>query len=844
MKKTFAVIDGNSLLFRAFYALPLLEAEKGVYTNAVYGFLSMLFKMIDQYRPTHVAVAFDTREPTFRHKAFDAYKAGRKETPQELLDQFDLMRRVLDALGIRHYELPGYEADDILGTIAKRVQAQGDEALLITGDRDSFQLIGPGVRVLFTRRGITQVELLDRQALFEQFGVYPERVPDLKALMGDASDNIPGIAGVGEKTALKLLGQYDTVEGVLDHAGVIPGKLGERVRQGAQSARMSKMLATIDTDIPLDFDPAQCQLRPFTDPQAAELFQRLNFKSLLGRLTSAQAPQEAQQDAPEHVWTRLQADDAQAFEAFCVQAAASAKAAVLTGDCFSVAFDNQVITAAVRRSLIDEGLDEQDLLRGLAPLLAAPNDKVFWDKKALLEKLRPLGIGIAGAFDDVMLLEYLLDGQQEKKFYTDAAQLYDAPERCLKKLAQENMTPLYTQMERPLCDVLAQMEQEGFTIDKADLRAIGDDLHGQMRALEQVIYLQAGHPFNILSPKQLGKVLFEELGLPAGKKTKTGYSTDAQVLETLQGKHEIIDSILEYRMISKLYGTYIDGLIDKADASGRIHTTFYQTGTATGRISSADPNLQNIPVRTEQGRIIRRAFVPRDAQRLLVSADYSQIELRLLAHMSGDETFIHAFLNGEDIHARTAAEVFDVAPDQVTAQMRSAAKAVNFGIVYGISDFGLARNLGVSRKEAAGYIERFFERYPLVRAYMDRNVAMAKSEGYVQTLFGRRRYIPELKSGNHNTRAFGERVAMNAPIQGTAADIIKLAMVQVSRGLEAAALDARMILQVHDELILDAAQDQAQAAGELLKTHMQGAAQLCVPLLVSVKYANNWQDAK
>lgn len=842
MDRKIAVIDGNSLMYRAFYALPLLNNADGVYTNAVLGFLTMALKVINDYSPTHIAVGFDMHGPTFRHEKFDQYKAGRRETPIELVPQFDLLRQVLEAMGIKYYQLSPYEADDILGTIAKKCAEDQDEVILITGDRDSFQLIDDNVKVLFTKRGISDVDLLGREELKEKYGVYPERVTHLKALMGDNSDNIPGIPGIGEKTALKLLDQFGSLDEIFANTDQLKGKQREKVETGKESALMSRELATIVCNVPIDFVVDDCKIGDFSG--AKPIFEKLGFRSLMSKLglNGASAKESKGFKAKERKTVTVNADNAE--ELVIKASKADLSALYMKEGLVEIAFEDTVLRFEERVSLLDEGFDYDTLMDTIRPYLESNGKKAVYDIKSIRNQLAKKGISLNGEFDDVMLLAYLLDGQIDKLDINGAGMVYDSLLYYKAQIKGTEIEKLYNDIEHPLADVLFDMEQTGFTIDKSELRSIGDELKKKMTDMEQVIYLLAGHSFNILSPKQLGTVLFEELGLPASKKTKTGYSTDASVLEGLIGQHDIIEAIIEYRATSKLYGTYIDGLIDKADNSGRIHTTFYQTGAATGRLSSADPNLQNIPVRTEQGRIIRKAFIPLEEDHVLVAADYSQIELRVLAHMSNDVNFIKAFLDGADIHAYTASEVFSVPLEMVTSEMRSNAKAVNFGIVYGISEFGLARNIKVTRKEAAGYIQRFFERYPDVKAFMDRCIADGKSQGYVETMFGRRRYIPEISSGNYNTRSFGERIAMNTPIQGTAADIIKLAMVNVSKALKESGLGAKLILQVHDELIIDSPKEHAQEVGRILQENMQKVVSLNVPLIAEVKIAKNWLDAK
>ena len=841
---TIAVLDGNSLLYRAFYALPTtMEASPGVYTNAVYGFLTMLLKIIGDYSPTHIAVAFDMHGPTFRHESYSEYKAGRRETPAELIPQFDLIREILAAMSIKCYMLKSYEADDIMGTISRRVDSADFDTLLVTGDRDSFQLINDNTSVLFTRKGISEVDLLTPDNLPEKYGVTADKVTDLKALMGDSSDNIPGIAGIGEKTALKLLAQFGTLEKALDGFAELKGKLRERIENGRASATLSKKLATIDCTIPLEFSVSDCELKDLAKTDAAQVFAKYGLKSLINRLALS-APEVSEPAAPQIAFEEKIIADVEDAKTVISQLDKEKMIALSFGNGAQIAAEGILYSFPIKQSLIDDGIDEEALFPALKPLLESDARVWLYNSKETRTMLTSRGIALTENAQDTMLCEYILDGEAEKQSFETAADIYRAAVYYEEKLNRSGLKHIYTDIELPLSRLLYKMEGAGFTIDADDLRSIGNSLLSQMKDIEQIIYLLAGRSFNILSPKQLGQVLFEELGLPSSKKTKTGYSTDAQVLEGLIGRHDIIEPLLEYRTLSKLHGTYIEGLISKADKSGRIHTTFYQTATSTGRLASADPNLQNIPVRTETGREIRRVFVPSSPENVLIAADYSQIELRVLAHMSNDQSFIKAFVNGADIHAFTASEVFGVPLAEVTREMRSNAKAVNFGIVYGISDFGLARNINISRKEAADYIDRFFERYPNVKRFMDEAVAMAKTEGYVSTIAGNRRYIPQIKSSNHNIRSFGERIAMNTPIQGSAADIIKIAMLRVDEALTTNGLKAKLILQVHDELILDAPQDEIEAASALLKEAMEGAVKLNVPITAEVKVAKNWKDTK
>lgn len=845
------LIDGYSLMHRAFYAIPALSND-GVYTNALFGFFNMLLKVIGEAKPDYLIVTLDAHAPTFRHGQYAAYKAGRKPMPEELRPQLQMLRDTLDEIGIEKVEMAGWEADDLMGTLSRSAAEQGAESVLVTGDRDSFQLIGERTRVWFTRKGLSEIEDLTPEALEQGYGVRPDQVPDLKGLMGDSSDNIPGIPGVGEKTALKLLAQYDKLEAVLEHGDQIKGKLGERVRGGAQTALLSKRLATIDRGAPVAFD-RQTAVLPAAE-KFVPAFRRLGFRSLLERLNVGPAAPEETHEAQENWGEEENLDTAEAVASF-INRRVDAFALHRQPDALAIAdSDGRRARIALQGDLLSPGLDEQAALQALLPWLTGDAVKRVFDVKAWRTHLFGMGLRMEPPYMDVGLAGYLLepsDSASVEKLCdrqlgqpATAQGLYRLAEIQREKLRQQGMEKLFDEVEMPLAGVLYDMEREGFRVDRTALTQLQEQFGQKLAELQQAVYEVTGETFNILSPKQLGAVLFEKLGLPAGRKTKSGYSTDAEVLEGLVDAHPAVGLVLQYRAYAKLKSTYVDGLLKLSDDQGLIHTTLNQMVTVTGRISSAEPNLQNIPVRTELGRLMRRVFVPRSADNVLVDADYSQIELRVLAHMAGESNMIDAFLKGEDIHASTAAQVYGVELSDVTPQMRSSAKAVNFGIVYGISDFGLARNIGVTRREAAEFIEKYFAQYPRIKQYMDGCVQLGHEQGYVSTLLGRRRNLPELKSGNYNTRSFGERAAMNTPIQGTAADIIKVAMVRVARALRQEGLQARLILQVHDELIVDAPRDEAERVGALLRREMEHAADMAVPLTVEVKTGNSWYETK
>lgn len=847
MSETFVIVDGNSLMHRAFHALPPLSNEDGVYTNAVFGFLSMLLKVISDVRPQYLAVAFDLHGPTFRHADYHEYKAGRKPTAPELRPQFDLIKDCLSAMGVRMLTCPTFEADDILGTFARRCEEAGIHAILVTGDRDSMQLVTETSHVLYTKRGVSDVVMYTPEKVLEDFGVMPSQIPDLKGLMGDASDNIPGIPGIGQKTAIKLLAQYGTIENALDHADAdLKGKQREKMLDGRQSGLMSKKIATITRHVPLDdVSLEDCRLGDLSGGR--EIFEKLNLRTLISRLENL--TEESRTETP--LLTFEEQDTLETAQAVSLWinslASVDTRIAILLQESgFSLAeMGGKCAFIPFSQGLLGGGLAPDEAAKSLVPLLTGSKPLVLFSAKRLKTQLAAWNIALTAPFDDDQLMQYLLSPQSGK---------YETPENAsallLRTLADEmaleaqNMTSLYQDIELPLLDTLYSMEKAGFLVDHDELARLGAQYHDQIESLRSEIFeLCDVQPFNLNSTQQLGHVLFDVLNLPARKKTARGYSTDAETLQELADLHPAIEKILLYRQITKLNSTYIDGLLRLMDKEGRIHTWFDQTTAATGRISSSEPNLQNIPVRTAMGREIRRAFIARPGC-VLIDADYSQIELRLLAHLSADEAMCDAFNRGQDIHARTAAEVYDVPLSEVTPQMRSSAKAVNFGIVYGISDFGLSNNLHISRKEAAEFIDRYFARYPAVRRFMDTCIAEGKAQGYSITMYNRRRPLPELASSNYNRRQFGERAAMNTPVQGAAADIIKIAMNAVHQQLRAQGLSARLILQVHDELIVETPFEEEVTVRHLLTDCMEKAAKLRVPLIADVKSGHSWFDTK
>ncbi len=832
MKKTL-LIDGNSLINRAFYALPILSTDEGVYTNGVYGFLKMFYKAVDEYQPDYIVCAFDLKHPTFRHQRYADYKAGRKKMPEELVPQIPLLKEVLKQLGVFTFELKGFEADDIIGTYSRLSEEEQIEAAILTGDRDSFQLISPYVTVWYTKKGISDIVKLTPDNLKENYGVNPNQVCDLKALMGDSSDNIPGVQGVGEKTALSLIEKYSTIENLYDHADEIAGKMGEKIRNGKNDAFESKFLATIVKDVPVS-PLVETAYNPPSDEIMAEIFKKYQFKSLYERVGGKEEVFEAKTlDFSEFSFS----GDTLAF--------------FMDGDEIFVALNEKTqYRISLTMDLLSEGMNLDSAISILTPYMQDKTvKKVFYDVKSAYHLFN----NIENVNGDIMLAEYLLSAGTEDFSVDKILSRYSASKgasallyihsKQLTALEKKELTSLYYDIELPLAKVLYSMEKTGFYVDNNVLRQLGNEFSGRINELTKEIYFLAGKEFNINSPIQLSDVLFVDLGLPAQKKTKRGFSTDNDVLESLE--HPIIKPIIEYRQLQKLKSTYVDGMFSLVSPKdNRIHSTFKQAVTATGRISSTEPNLQNIPVRYEEGRQIRRAFLSKDDDHVLVNADYSQIELRILAHLSKDETLINSFNNNEDIHTRTAAEVFNLDIDKVTSKERSQAKAVNFGIVYGISDFGLAKSIGSTKKEAAEFMEKYFDRYKNVEKYLKDSVNDAKKHGCAKTVMGRRREIPELRAQNYNVRSFGERVAMNAPIQGSAADIIKLAMLKVYEALEEKQYLGKLILQVHDELIIEAPTEHAEECRALLKDIMENVITLSVPLIVDTNVGRTWFSLK
>ena len=877
------VIDGNSILNRAYYGIRPLTTRDGLYTHAIFGFLTTLLRLEGEESPDALCVTFDVHAPTFRHQASEAYKATRKPMPEELQVQVPVLKEVLDALNIPRYEKEGWEADDLIGTISRKCEAAGWDCVVVTGDKDSLQLITDHtmVKLVSTRMGQTTTKDMTPAAFREQYGFDPIHMIDLKALMGDSSDNIPGVPGIGEKTAMALIQKYGSIDSLYAKMPDIEAKPAaiRKLAEGEKSARESYWLATIVTDAPLEFRPED-NLRRQPGPEAYPLFLKLEFTKLIEKFGLAPAEQPAAAKPSCTMTVERVTDPAQAERLLDLWRQADHVAVLplpdLTG--LSVVCWTGADTGVTAELFFDQYQGDWNAL--LTALFSANISNVSHNVKDLMRTLLENRLPAEGFVFDTALAAYLLDATAgsydlarlfvsyfneelpkpvylEKDAFSllgDAATAeasldsYAAAIDALygvlaEKIAERGQTDLLHEIEMPLCRVLAEMEIAGCRVDARALADFGDLLAARSAELERQIYDLAGEEFNINSPKQLGEILFGKLGLPHGKKTKTGWSTNADVLEKLRYEYPIVGAVLEYRQYAKLKSTYADGLLKAMDPDGRVRTSFQMTVTATGRLSSTEPNLQNIPTRTDLGSEIRRMFIPAEGC-VLVDADYSQIELRLLAHISGDRDMQAAFRSGGDFHAETAAKVFHVAPDQVTHEMRRQAKAVNFGIVYGISAFSLSQDIGVSVAEAKAYMEAYFATFPGVRTYMDAVVAKAKEQGYVETLFHRRRDLPELKSSNFNLRSFGERVALNMPIQGTAADIMKLAMVAVRERLRAELPEARLVLQVHDELIVECPEPQAEQAAALLKEEMERVVTLSVPLTADAHWGKNWLEAK
>lgn len=888
-KKTFIIIDGSSLLHRAFYALPLLSTKKGIYTNGVYGFLTMLYRIQEDYKPDYICVAFDKKGPTFRHREYEQYKGTRQETPSELAQQFPIIREILDAMNITILEMSEFEADDIAGTLSKMGEEKGLDVILVTGDKDYLQLASDKSKVLITRKGITELEIFDREKIVTEYEIEPKQFIDLKGLMGDKSDNIPGVPGIGEKTGLKLIKEFGNIENIYKNIDSVSGKkLKENLIENESIAYISKKLGEIITNVPLDIEINDLVVKEADWENLKLLFEDMEFKSLLNKI-----PKEFTEKGTEANYEyNFKVIDKDEFADLSDEILKSRKFAFKFINDNSNYIESKIIGVGIKPEsgityYVDLDNNMEEFITIFKPIYEDETiEKIGHNIKLDIVQLFRMGIQIENFIFDSMIAQYLINpsqtdysinqlsydyfgiygiSEEELLGKGKSAKTYgeiDLEERLkyltftldmvfkletimLNIIDDHNMDELFFDVELPLVEVLASMEFYGFEIDEDELIKLGKEYDYEIDCLTNSIYELAGMEFNINSPKQIGEVLFEKLNLPIIKKTKTGYSTDVEVLEKLKDQHPIVDNILRYRQIVKLKSTYIDGLLNLINKNtDRIHSSFNQTIATTGRISSTEPNLQNIPIRTEDGRRIRKAFVAKTPDFKLLDGDYSQIELRVLAHISNDPKMVAAFKNNDDIHQKTASEVFHVPLDEVSPVLRYRAKAVNFGIIYGISDFGLSRDLNVSRKEAKEFISKYLENYKLVKEYMTNIVNKGKEQGYVETLLHRRRFIPELNAKNFNVRSFGERIAMNTPIQGSAADIIKMAMVKVYNELKKRNLKSRLILQVHDELIIEAHIDEVNMVKELMKDIMENSIKLNVPLKVDILMGDSWYDTK
>lgn len=866
MGEKIVLIDGHSIIHRAFYGVPDLTNAQGLHTNAIFGFLNIMFRILDEEKPDYLAVAFDLTAPTFRHEMYEAYKGTRKPMPEELREQVPVMKEVLTAMGIPLLQLEGYEADDLLGTVAKKSEAEGLSVVVVSGDKDLLQIATDRIMIRMpkTLKGVTKIENYYAKDVKETYQVTPAQIIELKALMGDSSDNIPGVPGIGEKGATNLIAAYGDIEQAYAHVEEIkPKRTQEALRNHYDLAVMSKKLATICVQAPIVLDLKKARLTDLYTPEAYEWCRKLNFKKYMERfekksavveLPKPEAKRLSERSQTEEVFARAKGLEKVAFELDRVKKEGGLTLTLDASGYSMTTEENEMgLSLALSETecyymAVQEGgdLTEEYLKEQLAEVIAQVPFCAVSDGKRLLNYI---DISEKEHLFDIEIAAYLLNPLSSDYRHEDLTKPYGAlttyrrAMELLPRLIETGMKKLFDEIEMPLVYVLHDMEQEGIRVHAQELKSYGEALVGRIEELEHQIHEAAGEVFNILSPKQLGVILFEKMGMTGGKKTKTGYSTSAEVLDKLAAEHEIVKDILEYRQLTKLKSTYADGLSACIREDGRIHSSFNQTITATGRISSTEPNLQNIPVRMELGRMIRKVFVPKDGF-IFVDADYSQIELRVLAHMSQDEKLIEAYRQAEDIHRITASQVFHVPFEEVTPLQRRNAKAVNFGIVYGISSFGLSQDLSISKSEAKEYIERYFETYPGIKVFLDELVDKAKEQGYVTTMYGRRRPIPELKSSNFAQRSFGERVAMNSPIQGTAADIIKIAMIRVHNRLREEGLRSRLILQVHDELLIETALEEVEQVEKILEEEMQQAARLDVPLEIDMHRGANWYEAK
>lgn len=877
--KRLLIIDGNSIMNRAFYANPDFITSKGQHTGAIYGFINMMLRIKDDLKPDYMVCAFDRKAPTFRHKEYKDYKAGRKRMPEELAEQFAPMKEILKHMAVEIMEIDGFEADDLIGTLSLKAEETGDEVYVLSGDKDTLQLASDKTNVVITKKGVSVVDTYNEKAFVEEYGITPTQFIDVKGLMGDPSDNIKGVKGIGEKTAFKLIKEYGSIENTLEHVDEITMK---RVRENLityrEDAIFSKRLATIIRDVPieLNFDELR-SAENYDHNELRRIFSELEFRTLLEKLPNPREEGEAIMEEEEKInLTFTEIDTAKELEEGLLSLKNENNVALTVSLFFDIQHAPKLSEREMKWLVIstrnqsvylhtDMLFKDEKAIEKLKSFLKDDLvEKISFDLKDAYTLFKKMDIPLEHVSFDVNLAAYLLEPTNGKLSLGDLTlktfpkarvpeglegrvylgqKLFELYDEFSKELEETDLHHLYYDVEFPLTEILSNMEIEGFNVDEALLEEMTIKFKTDIEGLEKEIHEIAGEEFNLNSPKQLGVILFEKLELPVIKKTKTGYSTNVDVLEALKDKHEIIEKIMQYRTIAKIYSTYIVGLKSAVDLDGRIHSTFNQTLATTGRLSSTEPNLQNIPIRHEMGREIRKAFIPHDSDSVLVSCDYSQIELRVLAHIAGDENMIQAYNDNIDIHTKTASEVFGTPLDDVTYLERSRAKAVNFGIVYGISDFSLSKDLGVTRNEAKEYIEIYFHRYPKVKAYLDNIVVEAKNNGFVKTVMNRRRYIPEINQKNKMVQAAGVRLAMNSPIQGSAADIMKMAMVKVDQALRARGLQSRLILQVHDELIINTKKNELDVVKELIKTEMENAVKLKVELLSEVSVGDTWFEA-
>ena len=882
MENTLIIIDGNSIINRAFYALPDMSNSDGLKTNAIFGFVRMMFKIIEDYKPTHMSVAFDKKAPTFRHKQYADYKAGRKKMPDELGQQLEPLKELLDKFNINRLELEGYEADDIIGTIAKLGEENDFKVYIVTGDKDAIQLASHKTTTLITKKGVGEVEEYNYDSVVERYEMTPTQFIDLKGLMGDKSDNIPGVPGIGEKTGIKLLKQYSTIENLIEHTDELKGSIKKKIEENKELALMSKELATIIRNVPIDVKLEDLEYGDYNKDDVIEKFKEFGFTSLISKLLEMDGGETSIKEE-----INLKVEHLDNVDEFIKKAEENKRVIIDVIGREGNILDKKIIHVFLSLDGEEIYYVNEDELSKIESLLSNPEIKKHgYDLKEDYILLKPYNIELNAMDFDITIAEYLIDsksstsyecsaiamkyltrkikskedllgkGAKAKKFEQidfDELSSYIADilntvacvyPKMEEKLKETEMDGLFYHVEMPLVEVLGSMEYTGMKVDKDQLDELKDKFTTIINKLENEIFELAGEPFNINSPKQLGVILFEKLGLPVIKKTKTGYSTNAEVLEKLRDKHEIIDKITDYRQIVKLNSTYVEGLLKIINPkTGRIHSSFNQTITTTGRISSTEPNMQNIPVKTEMGRDIRKVFVADNGCKL-VDADYSQVELRVLAHMSGDENMIDAFKHGEDIHSKTASQIFDVDIKDVTSKQRIEAKAINFGIIYGKTDFGLSQDLNIPVPTAKAYIESYFNKYPKIKEFMDKAVESATETGYATTILNRRRYIPEIKASNFIVRNQGKRFAMNAPIQGSAADIIKVAMVNVYNKLKENEMKSKLILQVHDELIVEAVEEELEMAEKIVREEMENAQSMDVKLDVDLNTGDSWYETK